>query len=147
MVICKIKILSCERNKLKNFLKTNQTNKIPQNLFNIPTPTGMDKNINSVPWENVQINLYKTSQKSKEKEWLIFASYWGHSRWFTRLNCWLCVFLQAKYQCHWNSLAVFHMPLDKYCWAQRALDMNRVCKSIVTESKLGFEKKYKDYKR
>lgn len=49
MVICKIKILSCERNKLKNFLKTNQTNKIPQNLFNIPTPTGMDKNINSVP--------------------------------------------------------------------------------------------------
>lgn len=37
VVICKIKILSCKRNELKNLLKTNQTNVTPHNFFNMAT--------------------------------------------------------------------------------------------------------------
>lgn len=40
-------------------------------------------------------------------------------------------FHMQSYQCHWNILAMFHMPLGKYCWVQRALSMNRACKSLL----------------
>lgn len=46
--------------------------------FNVPTATCTDETRILVLWENIQINSYKTPQQSNEKEWLIFASYWGH---------------------------------------------------------------------
>lgn len=52
----------------------------------------------------------------------------------------ICI-LHAKYQCHWNSLAMFHMPLGKYSLVQRALVWTKPASHYWC--KLGFEGRYK----